>query len=141
MDSKAAFYDFLNSHKLAVISTLHANGTPEAAVIGFGQTPQLEIIFGTSNTSRKYKNIMADPHVALVVGWDDNQTVQYEGVAHELKPEELEIVREHYWRKTPSSEVYAKDPTERYFVVTPAWIRHAYVKGEDWHEQVLDLKQ
>lgn len=123
------FYRFMNAKPLAVLSTLHADGTPQAAVIGFGQTKELEIVFGTDNSSRKYANLKHDPHVALVIGWDNGETVQYEGVARELSSGELGLVRENYWQKTPDAEAHHRQPGERYFIVTPKWIRYTNLKA------------
>ena len=80
----AKIYRFLREHRLAVISTLGPEASPQAAVIGIAVTEALDIIFDTSTTSRKYANLRADPRVALVIGWDLGQTVQIEGTAEVL---------------------------------------------------------
>jgi pyridoxine/pyridoxamine 5'-phosphate oxidase len=129
MHNKQDYYDFLNRHTLAVMSTVHTNGTPEAALIGFGQTENLELVFGTVNTSRKYTNLTANPHVALVIGWEQSETVQYEGTARELSPDELDIVRTSYWLKTPKSEIHNSNPAQRYFIVTPSWVRYTNLEA------------
>lgn len=43
----------------------------------------------TLSTYRKYKNLQDNPRVSFVIGWDDDISVQYEGIAVELKGEEL----------------------------------------------------
>jgi len=117
-------YDFLNDHELAVIATVSSEGMPESAVIGFGQTKHLELLFGTDNTTRKYQNLLTNPMVAVVIGWDEGRTIQYEGTARELAANELKIVKDNYWAKAPEAEAYADYPGERYFLVTPTWIRY-----------------
>ena len=74
--TRAELYGFLRKHRLAVISTIGAT-SPQAAVIGIAVTPALDIIFDTLATSRKYANLRADPRVALAIGWDAEETVQY----------------------------------------------------------------
>jgi hypothetical protein len=58
MEANIYFYNFLNSHKLAVISTVNEDTMPESAVVGFGQTKALELVIGTDNSFRKYKNLI-----------------------------------------------------------------------------------
>jgi hypothetical protein len=55
-------------------------------------------------TARKIANIAANPRVALVVGWDDDVSVQVEGL------EEFAIVR-----------------------VTPRWLRYYDARPESFH--------
>ena len=74
-------YTFIAAKPYAVLSTIAANGTPQSALIGIAVTPNLEIIFDTLTTTRKYANLLARPTCSLVIGWDDEQTLQYEGTA------------------------------------------------------------
>jgi len=95
-------------------------------------------LFGTDNSSLKYKNLQADPHVAFVIGGETNETVQIEGTARELKPEELVLVSENYWQKNPHAEVHHKNTGERYFIITPTWIRYTDLRVEPW--DITELK-
>lgn len=79
--TKEFLYDFISKHRLTVLATISENNMPEAALVGFAITPDLEIIFDTVKTSRKYKNLLKNPAISFVVGWDGEQTVQYEGIA------------------------------------------------------------
>lgn len=129
----------MNQHALCVLATLNQDNTPGAAVIGFGQTDKLEIVFGTDDTSRKYQNILANPQVAFVTGWDDGETIQYEGVARELSSADIAVVRENYWRKNPDAEQYHEIPSERYFIVAPKWIRYTNTNIEPWDVKEIKL--
>jgi pyridoxine/pyridoxamine 5'-phosphate oxidase len=131
-DLKEYFYNFLNNHTLAVISSIYEQGTPQAAVVGFVQTKELELIIGTDNSSRKYKNLQTNPKVALVIGWDNGETIQYEGSVRELSPEEIGLVRGTYWAKSPHTERNNENPGERYFIVSPSWIRYTDLKAKPW---------
>ena len=55
MDVEEVF-QFMNRESLAVLATVGDNGQPQAALMGFAVTRELEIIFGTAKTSRKHAN-------------------------------------------------------------------------------------
>ncbi len=122
---KDTILNFLKSSQLTVISTVDMdNNKPECAVVGFAEKENLEIIFGTANTTRKYANIKKNPNVSFVIGWDPRMgTVQYEGVAKELSSEEATPYTEIMFTKNPFSKRFAENPDQRWFLVTPTWIR------------------
>lgn len=122
---KNKILDFLKKHTLTVISTIDVEGEkPESAVIAFTEKENLEIIFGTSNTTRKYKNIQKNPHASFVIGWDGAVgTLQYEGIARELSTEESKAYSVAHIAKNPGSEKYVNLQDQRYFLVKPTWIR------------------
>jgi len=117
--------EFLKKHTLCVISTIHADDeSPESALIAFAEKDNLEIIFGTSNLSRKYKNIQKNNNVSLVIGWDSKLgTIQYEGVAEEVPDEQSGEYAALQTAKNPNSKKFVDKVDQRYFVVTPTWIR------------------
>lgn len=135
--SREDFYNFMNQYKLCVIATTHEDGRPEAAIVGYGQTPDLEIIFGTDAASRKYQNLLRDGRVAFAIGGPGGETLQYEGVAREMTEDELPLVDEHYIKKSPESAKHRGSPTNRYFLVTPIWIRYSDLKQQPWNVQEL----
>jgi pyridoxine/pyridoxamine 5'-phosphate oxidase len=137
--TKQELFSFLNKNIHAVISTCGTNQQPEAALIGFGETENLEIIFGTFYTSKKYRNIQENNKVAFATGWEANLyiTVQYEGTARELKPEELDHYLKLYHTKVPSAAHYHEHPEQRYFLVTPTWIRYSDLSGEE--EKIVEF--
>ncbi len=69
-DIKQLVLDFIRKQKLAVISTVGNKGIPESAVLEFGETEKLELVFDTFTTSRKYKNLQTNKNVSFVIGWD-----------------------------------------------------------------------
>ncbi|MBP9852199.1 MAG: pyridoxamine 5'-phosphate oxidase family protein [Candidatus Pacebacteria bacterium] len=122
---KNKIFEFLGKHQVGVVSTIHANsqGT-ESALVGFAETDNLEIIFGTSNQTRKYKNIKANPHVSFVVGWTSIMgTIQYEGIAKELSPEEVTSIAPIMIQKNVDNGKYINSENQVYFSVKPTWIR------------------
>jgi len=124
--TKNFLYNFIKQFNLAVISTLSNENKPEAALVGIAVSQNLEIVFDTVKTSRKYQNLLKNPFVAAVIGWDNETTVQYEGIATELSGPEADYYKEIYF------EVY-NDGRERavtwphivHFKVTPNWIRYS----------------
>jgi general stress protein 26 len=128
---KEKIYSFLNKKIHAVVSTCGDNHQPEAALIGFGQTDKLELIFGTSNQSRKYQNLHQSNKVALVIGWDDDSiTVQYEGYVTELAGEEKSRYVEIYHQKVPAAIKYSTLPDQVYFKITPIWVRYSDLSND-----------
>jgi len=115
----------MTQFKLGVLGTIGPGGMPQSALVGIATTPQLEIVFDTVRSSRKYENLIARPACSFVVGWTGEQTVQYEGVAEELRPPELERYQEIYFQAWPVGPARMSWPGIVYFVVRPAWIRYS----------------
>lgn len=113
------------------MSTVNPAGKPQSAVVEFGDTDDLEIIFDTFANARKYKNLQNCKDVSIVVGWDNNITVQYEGKAQELFGEELERCKEIYFGKNPDAKKWDKVGI-KYFKVQPAWIRYSDLNKDPW---------
>ena len=116
-------FAFMSRHKLAVLSTISAHGTPQSALVGFAVTKDLEIVFDTVKTSRKYGNLITNPAAAFVVGCTDEVTMQYEGEARELGGEELRRYKDVYFATWPDGPSRQNWPGICYFVVKPRWIR------------------
>jgi len=107
--TKEFCYSILRQHRLAVLATLADRDRPQAALVGFAVTPGLEIVFDTVRDSRKYKNLIASPQVALVIGWKNETSVQYEGVASELGPGQGADYKEVYYAVFPDGRQRAAD--------------------------------
>lgn len=137
-EQKTKIYEFLQKQLLAVISTVHDDG-PQGAVIAFAEDENLELFFGTFNTTRKYANIRSNPKVAFAIGWslDEVITVQYEGIATELEGEAVELAKQKILAKNPGSARFANDPKQRYFKVVPKWIRYSALKVGDVFEVTI----
>lgn len=117
--------NFMGQHKLTVISTVdNENNRSEAACIAFAEKDNLDLIFGTSNESRKYKNLQKNQNVSFVIGWSDELgTIQYEGVATELSGEEAIEHGTIMADKNENARIFLTKTTQRYFLVKPTWIR------------------
>jgi pyridoxine/pyridoxamine 5'-phosphate oxidase len=121
--TKADIYEFIKEHTLLVIATQGEENQPNAAVTAFGITPEWEIVIGTSLYSRKYANIQHNPKVALVIGWDEDQTVQTEGLARIPTDAEMDIYKAVHLDQNPWAVKFSKDPKNTYFVVQLEWLR------------------
>ena len=117
-------FRFLNSERLGVLTTATKSGQPQAALMGFAVTPELEIIFDTVRSSRKYTNLKENPRVAWVVGCTTEVTVQYEGEAEELKGEALAKYKRIYFQKFSDGPARENWAGITYFVVRPKWVRY-----------------
>jgi len=115
---------FLQGEKFGVLATATEDGRPEAALMGFAVTPELEIIFDTVRSFRKYPNLKKNPRVAWVIGCSSEISVQYEGIATELEGAELERCKTLYAKKYPDSTGRDKWPDLTYFLVRPTWVRY-----------------
>ena len=117
-------YEFMDGERLAVLSTARKDGRPEAALMGFAVTPEMEIVFDTVRSSRKYPILKENPRVAWVMGCTTEITVQYEGEAKELEGEELARYKKVYFAKFPDGPARESWPGITYFVVRPKWVRY-----------------
>ncbi len=118
-------YNFIAQCKLGVLSTVAETGTPQSALVGIAVTPNLEIIFDTVKSSRKYPNLRTRSRCSFVIGWAGERTVQYEGEARELAGPELERCQEVYFQAWPDGPARLTWPGIVYFVVKPKWIRYS----------------
>lgn len=115
-------YAFISQSRLAVLGSVYA-ASPQAALVGIAVTAQLEIVFDTVKSSRKYRNLSAQPDCSFVIGWSGEQTVQYEGKARELQSPELERYQTVYFAAWPECRAHLDWPGIVYFAVHPTWIR------------------
>jgi len=116
---------FLRRYKLAVQASVSVDGDPQAAVVGFAVSDTLEIVFDTTEATRKVRNLFADPRIALVVGWDDQITVQIEGIADFPTGKELERIRDCYFAEYPDGRDRLVWPGIRHVRVRPTWARYS----------------
>lgn len=122
---RAAIYEFIRNRKLAVISSLGPRGEPQSALVGIAVSPELELVFDTVKTSRKYPNLKADPRISVVIGWEGEQTVQYEGMAGEPEGEELLRAKQTYFAAWPDGVRRQQWPGIAYFLIRPRWLRYS----------------
>lgn len=121
----ADLFHVIEQSKLGVLSSIGPVGKPQSALVGVAVTDDLQIIFDTVTTSRKYGNLKARPACSFVFGWTGEQTVQYEGIAEELSGTQLHQYQEVYFRIWPEGPSRSQWPGVVYFLVKPEWIRYS----------------
>ena len=112
-----------------MLGTIAPSGDPQAALVGYAVTPDFELLFDTLRTTRKYRNMMANPRVSFTVGntadHGDECTAQYEGVAEELSGEQLVRLQPLYFATWPDGVERKQWPHITWFVIRPRWIRYS----------------
>lgn len=136
MDKKD-IYELLKSVDSCVLSTV-SNNKPQSSLMGFGVSENLELIFGTSNKSRKFKNITLNPHVSVTFHLGGHKTIQYEGVVEMIVGEELEKYKNIYFELRPSVKKYESLADQVYFKVNPIWLRYTDVTKSPWN--IFEIK-
>jgi general stress protein 26 len=123
--TKADLFHFIANRKLGVLGSISPEGNPQSALVGIAATEDLEIIFDTVSSTRKYRNLRANPAASLAIGWEGEATVQYEGEARQATGSELERYLNIYFGKWPECAGHLSWPGIAYFVVRPKWLRYS----------------
>lgn len=139
-DRKRELLAQIRRFNCGVVSTVDAQGNPEAAFISLAVTENFEIVFETLTTSRKYLNIQERMKAALVIGWDEGQTFQIEGVADEPVDWEKDELKKSYYSACPENAGHRDWPDMTYIRVRPRWIRYSNY-GSPWsvEEHTFDV--
>jgi general stress protein 26 len=123
-------FDIAKRKRFLVVSTVDQSGAPEAALMGFALTEANEIVFDTLASSRKAVNLERNSTAALVIGWDDNISLQIEGLARRPVGDDLASAKAAYFREWPDGRARENWPDIAYLVVKPRWIRYSnYAAG------------
>lgn len=121
--SKQSLVEFMAARFFCTISTVGENMRPEAAYVAYASTNDHQAVIGTSNQSRKFKNISQNKHIALVIA-DMEGEVQYEGDVEVISSEEYEsLFTAGQLPKLGGFDKYRSDPTQMYLKIKPTWIR------------------
>ena len=104
--------------------------------MAISQKDNLQLIFQTPNDSRKYQNLKINPNVSVVFGFDFEEfiTVQYEGVVKEAEERQVADFRNIHVSKNPKSAEYANLSKNKYFVISPKWVRYWNLKTNEKFE-------
>ena len=124
--SKRDILQFMRSQSLAVQASVSPSGVPQAAVVGFVVTDTFEIIFDTTDATRKVHNLRNNPSISFVIGGmtaGDERTVQYEGTVDEPQGKELEYLREIYFAAFPEGRERLNWRGLIHMRVRPLWLR------------------
>jgi hypothetical protein len=122
----SAVLELLKSRRVAVQATTGPDGRPQAAIVAYVMGEGFELLFDALGSSRKVRNLRANPAVALVIGGfapGDKRTVQYEGLADEPAGDERRRIERVHFGRTPGDAGPASWPDLVYVRVRPTWIR------------------
>jgi len=114
---------FLRRHRLCVQASVSAEGGPQAAVVGYAVSDSLELVFDTLTSTRKAQNLRRDARIAIVVGWESEQTLQLEGIADEPSGEDLQRLKQVYLAAFPDGIERENWPGICYLRIRPHWAR------------------
>ena len=110
---KESLYVFIRQHQLGVIATASPDGLPEAALLNIAATPDLELIFETTDATRKFSNLQRNPRAELVIGWEGDRTLQCRGPVDEPLGREGERVKAAYLSSFPQNVSHQHWPGNR----------------------------
>jgi pyridoxine/pyridoxamine 5'-phosphate oxidase len=114
---------FIARHRYGVLSTISPDGRPQSALVGIAVSPELEIFFDAVDSSRKVANLRADPHASFVIGWENEQTLQFEGIADEPQGAALVRLKSFYFAAWPDGPQRESWKGITYYRVSPRWLR------------------
>src|SRR5579872_4695175 len=121
--SKESLYAFIRQHQLGVIATASPDGLPEAALLNIAATPDLELIFETTDATRKFSNLQRNPRAEMVIGWEGGRTLQCRGIVDEPPGREGERLKAAYLSVFPENVSHQHWPGNHYFRLRPGWVR------------------
>lgn len=101
--------------------------------MGIAVTDEFDLIFDTLESTRKARNLAAEPRVAFVIGGPadgEQQTVQYEGLADRPLGADLERVRAYYLATFPDGDARLAWPGLVHLRVRPVWLRYSDYRVE-----------
>ena len=138
MQSQASSLDtlkkLLEEQRLAVVAT-EARGGPYTSLVAFAASADLrQIVFVTTRSTTKYRNLSAQPHVSLLI---DSRTHSVEdfstgvavtalGKATEVEGKQREDLIDAFLRKHPHLDTFTRSPStatccvdiDTYYLVT-----------------------
>jgi pyridoxine/pyridoxamine 5'-phosphate oxidase len=120
---RAFLHSFMSRARYGMVSSLSADGRPQSALVGVAITLELEIVFDSLRTTRKYANLIARPACSVTLWWGGEQTVQIDGVAFEPAGSALQHYRDAYFVAWPDGRDRLAWAGITHLVVQPQWIR------------------
>ena len=124
--------NFLSNHHLAVIATCGTKKSPECAVVGYSLDGQLELVIATYQHTKKVANMGKKAKVALAIGSDKGATMQYEGIATQVKQKDLAHMAERHYALVPTAAKYVNTDSQILYRIQPCWIRLTEYRQDPW---------
>lgn len=136
---KTQLLEFINGKSIAVVSTVTPQNKPMSATVYFVVDDNLNFYFTTKTFSRKYRNILENPNVSMVVGTDNEPvTAQIEGVAQKINDKsefDRFFVKFHeiFSKNSYVAPIFQLSPVDNtlvMFKITPNFIRWLDLRGD-----------
>ncbi len=117
---------FMRSRPYAVQSSVSPAGVPQSATVGVAVSDDFDVVFDTIRTSRKGRNLAANPAIAFTFGSLEvgaTRSVQLEGVAEVLDGPEHDRLVALYLNAFPDGVERQTWPGLIYIRVRTRWLR------------------
>ncbi|MEM4336478.1 MAG: pyridoxamine 5'-phosphate oxidase family protein [Candidatus Woesearchaeota archaeon] len=125
---KTKILEEIKKHNICVLATC-ANKKPEAAVVAFVVDDNFIFYVATSKYYRKYKNLIKNKNVSLVIGFEI-PTIQIDGVAEFLDEKEKKLIRPFMIEKIPEAEDFFVAKESVFIRIKPKYLKITdYVRG------------
>lgn len=128
---------FVREQKRGVVAAISPDGQPEAALVGLASLDDGTLIFDSHESFRKVANIRAASRVAVVVGLNEQVTVQVEGTARIADAHDArQKLAGAYLEQFPDAKVMREEIVV--IAIRPDWVR-VYDASSD-HATVVEAK-
>ncbi|MFA5827772.1 MAG: pyridoxamine 5'-phosphate oxidase family protein [Candidatus Shapirobacteria bacterium] len=140
MIDKNTVFQFIKSQDLCILSTASKSGKTESAVMAFAVDDNFVIYMSTENTTRKFKNILKNNFVSVIVGGlKSDPSVQLDGTTIILTDTEIAAAKDFMLSLHPELKDYFNTPNSMFFTVTPSWLRYSDFSQNP--PEVIELSQ
>ncbi len=137
--AKAELLRLTNGDCYAALATSTTDGTPQVAPLRYMVTDDFEVVMGTLTTSRKYRNLVANDQVALVL-WHYELSIQIEGRVDLPTGADQDRLRTQFTAELPrEAALRAGRPRHVFFRVVPTWARCSDFSDEPPRVLTLDF--
>lgn len=120
--SRAAVAGLVRACRLGVAAAVDTSEHPEAALVGLAALGDGTLILDATRGSRRSRpNIHHDPHVAVVVVWSDDVSLQIEGSARSSPGDRRNTYGHAYLEQFPGSRALDRDV--EVIIIRPSWLR------------------
>ena len=118
--ARARAREVLSAADTCTLATASPDGRPEAATVRFVASDALDVYVTTQSTYRKYRNMVSNERVAIVV--DGASNLQLEGAAREVDGDRAAWVERQYESKYGPSR-YLTNEDSVFFRIETDWAR------------------
>ena len=136
---RAELVAFVQRRGHALLATRGPDGVPQVTKVRMAVTDEGEFVFDTSIHSREYQNIKAFPLVALVIGGEEEVTLEVEGPADVLAGADRDRCLRAYFQQHPDTREQAQARYVVYLRIRPSALRLSDVRTGSFGIQEIRL--